>query len=312
MASYSRRRKKSGNSRLKFLMIATVLVCTAAFFMFKEDKKKKDVETAKLEKETAKVELQKEEEMKIDSLNKICTDANLAFEQGNLVESRDLAMKIVLDEAVYEKSKEVWLKASEILNKSNMKILNENYIVKGKTVRYSVKSGDALSRIAKKFGTTVEAIKRSNKLNKNNIFPNQTLHIYQAKWNIKISRKKYLLYLYDGEDIFKIYHIGLGRLNKTPTGGFKIKNRIKNPIWYPPNGDPVILNDNPKNPLGSRWMALEGIDSETEGLKGFGIHGTINPESIGKNESNGCIRMVNKDVEELFSLMTLGTKVTIE
>ncbi len=311
MASYSRRRKKSGNSRLKFLIIATVLVCTASFFMFKEDKKQKKIETEKLNIETTKIAEQKKEEMKIDSLNKVCADANLAFEQGNLIESRDLAMKVVLDKTISEKSKE-WLDASDILNKSNIKILNENYIVKGKTVRYSVKSGDALSRIAKKFGTTVEAIKRSNKLNKNNIFPNQTLHIYQAKWNIKISRKKYLLYLYDGEEIFKIYHIGLGKLNKTPTGAFKIKNRIKNPIWYPPNGDPVILNDDPKNPLGSRWMALEGTDEETKNLKGFGIHGTINPDSIGKNESNGCIRMINKDVEELFSLMILGTKVTIE
>jgi len=59
----------------------------------------------------------------------------------------------------------------------------------------------------------------------------------------------------------------------------------------------------PANPLGTRWMGL--------GYKGYGIHGTNRPHSIGKAASHGCIRMRNHDVEELFELVQVGDPVDL-
>ena len=77
-------------------------------------------------------------------------------------------------------------------------------------------------------------------------------------------------------------------------------------MWYSPEG--VFPFGHPKNVLGTRWIGFE----EKEGLYGYGIHGTAEPESIGKAESNGCIRLRNEDVEELFDFVETKTKVVIQ
>ena len=84
-------------------------------------------------------------------------------------------------------------------------------------------------------------------------------------------------------------------------GTFKIITRIPNPVWYTQGA--VVPTDSPENVLGSRWM---GIDK-----KGYGIHGTIDPEAIGKQATAGCVRMTNRDAEELFDIVPVGTEVTI-
>jgi lipoprotein-anchoring transpeptidase ErfK/SrfK len=73
------------------------------------------------------------------------------------------------------------------------------------------------------------------------------------------------------------------------------------PTYYGPEG--VIAHDDPKNPLGERWIDIG--DS-------YGIHGTIDPESIGKNESRGCIRMLNSHVEEVYDFLVIGSEVKIQ
>jgi lipoprotein-anchoring transpeptidase ErfK/SrfK len=65
----------------------------------------------------------------------------------------------------------------------------------------------------------------------------------------------------------------------------------------------VIPHGDPQNPLGERWIDIG--DS-------YGIHGTIDPASVGKNESRGCVRMLNSDVEEVYDFLVIGSEVTIE
>ena len=59
----------------------------------------------------------------------------------------------------------------------------------------------------------------------------------------------------------------------------------------------------PENPLGTRWMGFD--------LESYGLHGTTEPDSIGKSRSLGCIRMLNPEVEELFELVGEGTAITV-
>ena len=99
----------------------------------------------------------------------------------------------------------------------------------------------------------------------------------------------------------KKYRVSTGEKGNTPTGNVKIVNKVINPAWY--YDDQVYPPGDPKNGLGSRWMGFD--------LKGYGIHGTIEPEKIGKPASLGCVRMRNEDVEELFDLVPIGTPVNI-
>ena len=72
-----------------------------------------------------------------------------------------------------------------------------------------------------------------------------------------------------------------------------------------PKGNFTIINKqvNPGGPFGARWLGLS--------KKGYGIHGTNNPSSIGKAVSNGCIRLHKPNVIELFNLVSIGTPVRI-
>lgn len=120
---------------------------------------------------------------------------------------------------------------------------------------------------------------------------------------IVIIRSANMLYLYNCGTVIKTYKIAVGKkATPTPAGKFRIVNKIVNPGWYPLGKDPVPAGVS-SNPVGTRWMGLNE--------KGYGIHGTNQPQSIGKKASKGCIRMNNKDVEELFDLVKVGTPVEI-
>jgi lipoprotein-anchoring transpeptidase ErfK/SrfK len=93
--------------------------------------------------------------------------------------------------------------------------------------------------------------------------------------------------------------------NFTPLGTFKVITKVKEP-WYLPKD---IAGGDPSNPLGTRWIGINVPN--TDGYK-YGIHGTNDPSSIGKNVSQGCIRMNNNDVEWLYRHIPKGTLVIIK
>ncbi len=109
------------------------------------------------------------------------------------------------------------------------------------------------------------------------------------------------LALLESGEVVKIYPIAVGkRATASPAGEFKIINRLTNPTYYAKG---VVIGPGKKNPLGTRWMGLS--------LKGYGIHGTNEPLSIGKAASHGCFRMAKADLEELFNLMRVGDVVEV-
>ncbi|MGE3181530.1 MAG: L,D-transpeptidase, partial [Phycisphaerae bacterium] len=74
----------------------------------------------------------------------------------------------------------------------------------------------------------------------------------------------------------------------------------------------VIPGGDPDNPLGRRWLGLKGISGDALDQEGFGIHGTIDPSSIGQAKSLGCVRMHNDEVALVYDLLMPGkSKVTI-
>jgi len=183
----------------------------------------------------------------------------------------------------------------------NMDLLFSNKEVPGKTVIHEVASGDNLIKIAKKYGCTVELVKRSNGMKTDVIRLGQKLRIWQGKFNVYVDKSQNKLILKDGSDVIKIYDVSTGANNSTPVGTFKIVSKLVDPVWF--NRGVVVPPESPSNVLGTRWMGFD--------IPGYGIHGTVEPQTIGQQVTAGCVRMRNEEVEELYSILPMGTEVQI-
>jgi lipoprotein-anchoring transpeptidase ErfK/SrfK len=105
----------------------------------------------------------------------------------------------------------------------------------------------------------------------------------------------------ESDRVIRVFGTAVGAPHSpSPTGTFQIINQLTDPTWYTKG---KVVDPGPANPLGTRWMGLS--------LKGFGIHGTNRPSSIGKNVSHGCIRLKNSDVEALFEMVSVGDVVEL-
>ena len=246
----------------------------------------------------------------LDKLNESCPGspacadglllrADILDKKGDIAGAASAAQKAVDD---YPGSGAV-SRAEEKVGTLNVKLLFSPLITQG-TEEYVVHRGDSLEAIAKKFGTTVDLLKGMNAqaLKGDSIRPGDSLKVCTEKFSILVDKSSNTLALKQGERLVKVYSVGTGKKGSTPVGEFKITNKMAEPEWFKPGGGVVPYGD-PGNLLGTRWM---GIDSP-----GYGIHGTWEPDSIGKQARAGCIRMLNADVEELFKIVPVGTKVRI-
>ena len=175
-------------------------------------------------------------------------------------------------------------------------------------VVYKVKKGDSLDKLSKKFKTSIGLIQWVNhKSDPSLIRLNEELTIIENPVWIQVTKSSFFLTVFLENGLYlRSHEVGLGKDDKTPLGIFTINVKQENPVWYN-NGRKYAFGD-PKNVLGTRWMGFEN----KPGVTGFGIHGTPEPDSIGKSQSNGCVRMKNQEVEALFEFIPQGTKVVIK
>jgi lipoprotein-anchoring transpeptidase ErfK/SrfK len=109
-----------------------------------------------------------------------------------------------------------------------------------------------------------------------------------------------LVVMADGA-VLKVFAVAVGAdVSPSPTGGFEIVTRLTDPAYYHAG---VVIPAGMDNPLGPRWVGLN--------KKGYGIHGTNMPQSIGKAASHGCIRMRNRDIVQFFAMVSVGDTVEI-
>ncbi len=109
------------------------------------------------------------------------------------------------------------------------------------------------------------------------------------------------LALLENGRLVKVYPVAVGAPESpSPSGEFQIVRRLENPTYFHPG---VVIAPGPANPIGTRWIGLN--------VKGFGIHGTNRPASVGKNASHGCVRLRNRDMEDLFARVRVGDRVSL-
>jgi hypothetical protein len=105
----------------------------------------------------------------------------------------------------------------------------------------------------------------------------------------------------DNGVVIATFQVAVGaKVSPSPTGEFTIVSRVTNPTYYHRG---TVIPAGKDNPVGTRWVGLT--------LKGYGIHGTNAPGSIGRAASHGCIRLRNRDVERLFTMLRIGDRVRI-
>ena len=184
--------------------------------------------------------------------------------------------------------------------------------------RYKFLPGEYLVHIERrKLGLHVppKLIERINNIRAPQIRAGQALKMVHGPFHAIVHKGKFIMDIYlHREGLEKVFikrvRVGLGKDGTTPVGSWRVKLGSKQPnsVWYPPPNSPhrkALRPGHPDYPLGRKgyWIGLEGTDEKTRSEEGYGIHGTNDPKTIGKEDSLGCIRLGDKDIELVFSVL---------
>lgn len=170
--------------------------------------------------------------------------------------------------------------------------------------RYIVRSGDNLALIAQRYKLTDNLLANINRIpNKNLIRDGMRLKVLRGPFNVSIDKSEHTLHVYLQDVYVWSARVALGTNGSTPTGVWRVTVRQKDPQWVDPRTGQRWHPNDPANPIGDYWIGLEGVKGEAVGQSGYGIHGTIEPETIGQDVSLGCVRLADADIEKVFTLL---------
>ncbi len=164
-----------------------------------------------------------------------------------------------------------------------------------------VEYGETLESIGREYEVPWQYLAQLNEVTPEKLQAGQQLKVVRGPFGAVVDLSRYTLTVHAHGWYVRHYSIGIGRDEKTPTGKFQVQEKLENPVWYDPDGG-VVEADDPQNPLGEYWLGLGNH---------IGIHGTIDPASIGAAASRGCIHLGDTDIREVYELLGTGSEVTI-
>jgi LysM repeat protein len=241
-------------------------------------------------------------------------DAKTKKDAGDLLGARTLLNSALVDGHLSPTDAQA---ARQSLGEINDTVLFSKTRFKDDTLQdsYQVQSGERLARIADRYGVTWELLCKINGLpDARKVRANQWIKVIHGPFHAVVTKSAFRLDLYlgspgePGSQYVRSFPVGLGKDNSTPTGSWIVQqgNKAHPATYYSPRGEGVIEANDPKNPLGGYWMGLQGVAGEAADKHSYGIHGTIEPDSIGKQASMGCIRLRHEDIAALFDLLVEG------
>ncbi|MBI3467999.1 MAG: L,D-transpeptidase family protein, partial [Planctomycetes bacterium] len=161
---------------------------------------------------------------------------------------------------------------------------------------YEVQPGDTLDRIAQAYEVPWELLAKINGVaDPQRLRAGDLLKVLHGPFNATIELDQFRLTMWLRGMYAGRFTIGIGQDQSTPTGEFSVLNKVVNPTYYGPQ---VVDADDPTNPLGEHWIDLGNR---------IGIHGTIEPQTIGRAESRGCIRLLPNEVQDVFDMLAIGS-----
>ncbi len=185
--------------------------------------------------------------------------------------------------------------------------------------QYTIASGDSLERIVRrhKIGCDWRLVARINNIKKpESIRVGQRLKLPKGPFSAVVSKRDYRVDLCMGAGTDRVVltslPCGLGSANGTPTGLFRVRagSKLLDPEWVHPVTGEHFDSSNPQNPIGEHWLGLEGMDATNAQLAGYGMHGTIDVDSIGQDRSLGCVRLLAEDIAVAWE--ALGDTASVE
>ena len=175
---------------------------------------------------------------------------------------------------------------------------------------YMVRAGDRLAAIGEKYKVPYEILMAINSINDpKTLQAGATIKAIKGPFHAKVYRSTFTMDVYLQNTYVRSYSVGLGKPGKeTPTGLWRVRpgGKAYATSWRDPDTGIVYQPEDPDYPLGSRWIALDGLSGEAKSRTGFGIHGTKEPDQIGTAGSRGCIRMFNGEVIQVYNMLVEG------
>ena len=175
---------------------------------------------------------------------------------------------------------------------------------------YRVRPGDVLSVIARQHKVPYELLMKINNIsNPKSLQVGQALKVVNGPFHVIAYCSDFSMDLYLQNTYIRSYKIGTGKEGKdTPLGRWRVKagGKLVRPTWTDPETNVTYNANDPGYPLGSGYIALEGIEPKTKDISGIAIHGTKDEETISTRSSGGCIRLFNGDLIELFNMLESG------
>ena len=165
---------------------------------------------------------------------------------------------------------------------------------------YVVEPGDALQNIAQDYDVSWEYLAKLNRTDAKKIRPGQKLKVIKGPFAAVVDLSDREMTVHSHGHFVARFEVGIGKDSSSPIGTLKVLEKLRDPTYYGPEG--VIEPEDPQNPLGEYWLDLGDT---------YGIHGTIDDSSIGEAESQGCIRMKNRDIADVYDLLTVDSEVMI-
>jgi LysM repeat protein len=166
---------------------------------------------------------------------------------------------------------------------------------------YVVQPGDSLERVAERYSVPWELLAKINGIpDPRYLRAGDQLKVVRGPFDAVVNLRTYELTLLLRGRYAGRFKIGIGQDQSTPEGEFTVQNKVVDPVYNNPAGN--VAAGDPNNPLGKRWIGLGNQ---------IGIHGTNDPQSIGRADSRGCIRLSPTEVEDVYDILSVGSKVVI-
>lgn len=260
------------------------------------------------------------------AIAEVVRTAGQAWQAGRLVEARNQLNAALVRGGLSATDQGVLRSQIATLNES---IIFSPTVHAGDTITdtHVIAKGESLGRIVRRQGLPVDwrLLARINRLSSPEaIRVGQKLKIVRLPFQAIVDKSDYRMDIYagapdsntaspGGPDVIpqswifvRSFRVGLGEKDGTPTGRFIVRpnSKLINPKWVNPRTGEAFDANDPKNPIGEHWLGLDGVDERTRNFAGYGIHGTIEPESVGQQRSMGCVRLNAADIELVYELLS--------
>lgn len=237
---------------------------------------------------------------------------------GNLLEGRRLLSEQLVGNPTLSAADAQAIR--DALTSANRKLVFSPEVIPGDTVSryYTIQPGDRMVRIANQHKVTSQFLALINNIDPNRINVGQRIKVVGGPFHAVVDKSDFRMDIFVNDSAgrktyVRSFIVGLGEADSTPVGNWIVAagRKVQDPAWANPRTGEYFAANDPKNPIGEYWLALEGTDEATKAFRGYGIHGTIDPASVGHQASMGCVRLLDADIELVYKMLVDGQSTVV-